>query len=175
MSTTTRALKSAKSGSRTRAALPPRNGPRSSRLPPAFLPVNPSSLVAKQGNGYNLFVPPLRKLIFEYCERSEQSSRMRSYLLNHVEDVARKNPHVEVVVKTRTLKPPVVRGLYLNNRDKVISLVDLEENGIVAKVKLLLESSGAKIKPLKRSDVVSVTPSARGIWSGLHTEDRYKI
>jgi large subunit ribosomal protein L43 len=63
----------------------------------------------------------------------------------------------------------------VNNRDKVISLVDLEENGIAAKVKLLLESSGAKIKALKRSDVVSITPSARGIWSGLHAEDRYKI
>jgi large subunit ribosomal protein L43 len=112
MSAAIKALKSAKVGSRTRAFIPPRHGPRPTRLSPAFLPVNPSNLVAKQGNGYNLFVPQLRKLIFEYCERSEQSSRMRSYLLNHVEDVARENPHVEVVVKTRTLKPPVIRGLY---------------------------------------------------------------
>ncbi|KAG8759500.1 hypothetical protein FRC14_005788 [Serendipita sp. 396] len=155
--------------------LPPRHGPKPSKLPPAFKPVHPSLLVSSQGNGYNLFVPQLRKLVFEYCERSEQSTKTRAYLLRNVEDLALAHPHVEVVVKTRTLKPPIVRGLYLNNRDKVISLVGLEETGIVAKVKLLLESSGAKIKALKRKEVVSVTPSTRGIWSSLHTEAPYKI
>jgi large subunit ribosomal protein L43 len=63
----------------------------------------------------------------------------------------------------------------VNNRDKVISLVGLEETGIAAKVKILLESSGAKMKPLKRAEVFSITPSTRGIWSGLHVDDPYKI
>jgi hypothetical protein len=110
--TTSQAVKAAVRKPRGRPPLPPRHGPRPSTLAPAFRPVSPSLLVAKQGNGYNLFVPQLRKLIFEYCERSEQSERARAYLLKHVEDVAHANPHVEVVVKTRTLKPPIVRGLY---------------------------------------------------------------
>jgi large subunit ribosomal protein L43 len=63
----------------------------------------------------------------------------------------------------------------VNNRDKVISLVGLEETGIAAKVKILLESSGAKMKSLKRAEVFSITPSTRGIWSGLHVDDPYKI
>lgn len=63
----------------------------------------------------------------------------------------------------------------MNNRDKVISLVGLEETGITAKVKILLESSGAKMKSLKNAHVFSVTPSTRGIWSGLHVDDVYKI
>jgi hypothetical protein len=91
---------------------PPRHGPRPRALPTASRPIHPSNLVARQGNGFTSFVPQLRKLIFEYCERSEQSAKTRGYLLNYVEDVARSNPHVEVVVKTRTLKPPIVRGLY---------------------------------------------------------------
>lgn len=91
---------------------PPRHGPRPRALPTASRPIHPSQLVARQGNGYTSFVPQLRKLIFEYCERSEQSTKARGYLLRHVEEVARNNPHVEVVVKTRTLKPPVIRGLY---------------------------------------------------------------
>lgn len=97
---------------RGRPPIPPRHGPKPSPLPPAFRPIHPSHLVARQGNGFNIFVPPLRKLVFEYCERSEQSSHVRSYLLKHVEQLARSNPHVEVVVKTRTLQPPIVRGLY---------------------------------------------------------------
>ncbi|CAG7846204.1 SubName: Full=Uncharacterized protein {ECO:0000313/EMBL:CCA70049.1} [Serendipita indica DSM 11827] len=167
----------AKAVTRLRIRPPPprKQGPRPTKLEPAFRPVPASQLVSSQGNGYNLYVPPLRKLVFEYCERSEQSARTRSYLLTHVEDLARANPHVEVVVKTRSHKPPVVRGLYLNNRDKVISLIGLEENGIVSKVKLILESTGAKIKPLKRDPVVSVTPSARGIWSSLHEQNPYDI
>lgn len=112
MSTVSRAVKAVARNPQRRIPLPPRHGPRPSALPPAFRPVNPSLLVAKQGNGYSLFVPQIRKLIFEYCERSEQSERTRAFLLRHVEDVARANPHVEVVVKTRTLKPPIVRGLY---------------------------------------------------------------
>ena len=65
--------------------------------------------------------------------------------------------------------------MLVNNRDKVISLVGLEETGITQKVKLLLEASGAKIKSLKHKDVVSVTESTRGIWSGLHADNIYKI
>jgi large subunit ribosomal protein L43 len=53
----------------------------------------------------------------------------------------------------------------------VIPLQRLEVNGIESKVQLILESSGAKIKPLKRGRVVeSTTESVRGIWSGLHVD-----
>lgn len=48
-------------------------------------------------------------------------------------------------------------------------------NGIEQKVQILLDSSGAKIKPLKRDAVVSRTEAARGIWSGLHVEEPFRI
>lgn len=63
----------------------------------------------------------------------------------------------------------------VNGRDKVIPLNKLEVTQISQKVKLLLDSSGAKIKPLKRLTVESTTPSARGIWSGMHVEKPYEI
>ena len=63
----------------------------------------------------------------------------------------------------------------VNNRDKVISLKGFEVTQIQQKVQLLLDSSGAKIVPLKRKTVVSTTESARGIWSGMHTPEPYKI
>lgn len=56
----------------------------------------------------------------------------------------------------------------MNNREKVIPLDELEVNQIQQKVQLLLDSSGAQIKSLKRKPVESVTEAVRGIWSGLH-------
>lgn len=57
----------------------------------------------------------------------------------------------------------------MNNREKVIPLKGFEVTGIQKKVVLLLDASGAQIKPLKGSRVVeSTTEATRGIWSGLH-------
>lgn len=64
--------------------------------------------------------------------------------------------------------PHSLLPLIVNNRDKVIPLKGLEVTAIQNKVQLLLDSSGAKIKPLKRRNVESTTEAARGIWSGLH-------
>lgn len=58
----------------------------------------------------------------------------------------------------------------VNGRDKVIPLNRLEVTGITQKVELLLDASGAKIKPLKRRPVESTTEAARGIWSGVHAD-----
>lgn len=58
----------------------------------------------------------------------------------------------------------------VNNRDKVIPLKGLTMGEINSKVHLLLDSSGAKIKPLKRKTVESRTEATRGIWSGVHGE-----
>lgn len=63
----------------------------------------------------------------------------------------------------------------MNDRDKVVPLNGFEVTGIQKKVQLLLDSSGAKIKPLKRRTVESSTEAARGIWSGLHVEEPFKI
>jgi large subunit ribosomal protein L43 len=63
----------------------------------------------------------------------------------------------------------------VNGRTKEIGLKGYEVSTIAQKVQLLLDSSGAKIKPLKRRTVESSSEAARGIWSGLHTEQPFKI
>ena len=89
--------------------------------------------------------------------------------------MARENPHLEVVVRQRPFKAPIVRGIYLNERDKVIPLNKLEPSSIEQKVQLLLDSSGAKIRPFKRA-VESTTEGARGMWSGFHErKEQFKI
>ncbi|KAJ8472460.1 hypothetical protein ONZ45_g1565 [Pleurotus djamor] len=133
-------------------------------------PIFRAQLRSRPSNGHSVFIPQIRKLVFEYCEKWPSSANTRTFLLTQLESVAREYPHVEVVVKQRNQDEPIVRGFYLNGRDKVIPLNGFEVTGIRSKVQLLLDSSGAKIKPLKRKTVESTTEAARGIWSGLHAD-----
>ncbi|KAG8968263.1 hypothetical protein FRC03_008129 [Tulasnella sp. 419] len=138
-------------------------------------PVLRAALSSKPANGHEHFVPQIRKIVFEYCDVRKSSDPLRRYLLRNAEDLAAQNPHVEIVVKQRPQKQPIVRGLYVNSRTKVIGLNGYDARTLEQKVQLLLDSSGAKIKSLKRRPVESMTESARGIWSGLHVEETFKI
>ncbi|KAF9456102.1 thioredoxin-like protein [Collybia nuda] len=133
-------------------------------------PVLRAQLRSLPANGHAAFLPHIRKLVIEYCDRWPTSANTRTFLLNHLQPLARANPHVEIVVKQRNHREPIVRGFYVNNRDKVIPLNGLEVTGIQRKIDLLLDSSGAKIRPLKRRNVKSTTEAARGIWSGVHAD-----
>ena len=82
------------------------------RIPPVTRPILQHQLISKAANGHRIFIPQCRKLVFEYCERSKSSARTRTWLLNSVEEIAKQNPHVEVVVKPRCFKEPIVRGFY---------------------------------------------------------------
>ncbi|KIK70383.1 hypothetical protein GYMLUDRAFT_149624 [Collybiopsis luxurians FD-317 M1] len=132
-------------------------------------PIIRAKLGSSPANGHASFLPQIRKLVVEYCDKWPSSANTRSFLLNHIQQVAHQNPHVELVVRQRTQKEPILRGFYVNGRDKVVALNGLEVTQIQKKVQLLLDSSGAKIKPLKKT-VESSTEAARGIWSGLHAE-----
>ncbi|CAE6415425.1 unnamed protein product [Rhizoctonia solani] len=142
---------------------------------PPYAPVLRAQLRTKPSNGHGAFVPQIKKLVFEYCDTWSSSARLRGYLLRNSGRLAQENPHVEVVVRQRPFKPPIVRGIYLNERDKVVPLNKLEPSSIEQKVQLLLDSSGAKIRPFKRS-VESTTEGTRGMWSGFHQGgEQFKI
>ncbi|KAF5337180.1 hypothetical protein D9611_003426 [Ephemerocybe angulata] len=128
----------------------------------------PAALRSRAANGHAAYVPAIRKLVFEFCTSWPTSQPTRTFLVNSLQKLARANPHVEVVARERVHREPIIRGFYANGRDKVISLKGLEPSGIRKKVELLLDSSGAKIKPLKSRPVESSTESVRGIWSGVH-------
>jgi large subunit ribosomal protein L43 len=63
-------------------------------------------------NGYAAFTPQIRKLVFEFCQNWPSSANTRTYILNRLKPLARDNPHVEIVVKQRNHKEPIVRGFY---------------------------------------------------------------
>ncbi|KAN0121477.1 Thioredoxin-like fold [Russula decolorans] len=139
-----------------------------SRFAPVTKPIFRAQLSSKHSNGHAAFVPQIRKIVFEYSQNWSSSANTRSYLHSNLQNLAHANPHIEVVVRQRNNRQPIVRGFYLNDNDKVIPLNGFEVTAIERKVQLLLDSSGAKIKSLKRRTIESTAESARGIWSGLH-------
>ena len=70
------------------------------------------SLKSYPANGHVTFVPQIRKLVFEYCDYWPSSTHTRTFLRKHVEQLARDNAHVEIVVRQRKYRQPIVRGFY---------------------------------------------------------------
>ncbi|WWD19696.1 hypothetical protein CI109_104160 [Kwoniella shandongensis] len=142
----------------------PRIIPSSSSLPKTF-PVP----------GYRHFLTPLRKLIFDYDAESPSQHGVRAFIRKPLMNLARANPDVEILVRRlKRGKAAVVRGHYVNGRDKVICVNRLEMDEVSNKVNILLNSSGAKVKHLKNStlEAAPASESARGIWSALHAQQK---
>ncbi|KAE8539464.1 hypothetical protein D1P53_004565 [Cryptococcus gattii VGV] len=100
------------------------------RLIPSF-----SSLPKTQPvQGYKHFVTPLRKLIFDYDAEAPAQHGIRSYIRKPLLEMARQNPDVEIVVRRlKRGKAAVLRGHYVNGRDKVICVNKLEANEVANK------------------------------------------
>ncbi|WWC91766.1 uncharacterized protein L201_006713 [Kwoniella dendrophila CBS 6074] len=142
--------------------------PRLTALTPAIPKSHPIT-------GYRHFLTPLRKLIFDYDAESPSQHGIRSFIRKPLINLARENPDVEFVVRRlKRGKAAVLRGHYVNGRDKVICVNRLEMDGVTNKVNLLLNSSGAKIKPLKNLtlEAAPTSESARGVWSALHDQSK---
>ncbi|KAG8892888.1 hypothetical protein FRB99_002377, partial [Tulasnella sp. 403] len=102
-------------------------------IAPVTAPVIRATLRSTPANGHVSFVPQIRKLVFEYCDVRHSSGPVRDYLLKDVEALAKKNPHVEFVVKQRPQRQPVIRGFYMNGRTKEIGLNGFEKNAVSQK------------------------------------------
>lgn len=75
-------------------------------------PIFRASLRSTQANGHSVFIPQCRKIVLEYCDKWPSSVNTRTFLLKHLQSVAKENPHVEFVVKQRNHKEPIARGFY---------------------------------------------------------------
>lgn len=61
----------------------------------------------------------------------------------------------------------MIKGQYINVREKAICVRNLEPEQIFNKATLLKEASGEKLKRTKKP-VTSINESVRGVWSPFH-------
>lgn len=95
---------------------------------------------------------------------------MNSFLRHKLPAFARLNPQIEIRVSPRPRKHPVIRGHYINGREKAICVRNLQPGQILAKAELLKAASGNKLKRVVRP-VFSSNESIRGIWDPYHVSN----
>jgi len=90
-----------------------------------------------------------------------------AFLRHSLPTFAAQNPQIEIRISPRPHKHPVIKGHYINGREKAICVRNLEKEQILEKATLLKEASGLKLKMVKKP-VSSKNDSVRGIWSPYH-------
>ncbi|KAH8084119.1 hypothetical protein HD553DRAFT_40853 [Filobasidium floriforme] len=123
--------------------------------------------------GYGHFTSPLRKVHLDYHCDSVAQRGLRAFIRDDLVEVAKANPDVEFVVRRlKQGKAALLRGHYVNGRDKVVCVNSLDRQQVANKLELILSSGGGKIKHLKNIQLEAGpgAESARGVWSGIHSE-----
>ncbi|KAK2741289.1 39S ribosomal protein L51, mitochondrial [Onygenales sp. PD_40] len=131
------------------------------------MPIQGVRAVTTSRNGVGAFILQCKRLDFHYCDWAGSSRGMNAFLKHTLPAFAAANPQIEIHISPRPKKHPVIRGHYINGREKAICVRNLEKEQVLAKATLLKEASGERLKRVKKP-VSSVTESVRGIWSPYH-------
>jgi len=129
--------------------------------------------VAKGQNGVGAFILQCKRLDFHYCDWAGSSKGMNAFIQKGLPKFARENPQIEITVSPRPHRHPVVKGHYINGREKAICVRNMTTDMVLEKATLLRDASGDKLKRVTKP-VTSVNESVRGIWSPYHGA-QYKI
>ncbi|KNE61023.1 hypothetical protein AMAG_06783 [Allomyces macrogynus ATCC 38327] len=129
------------------------------------MPPRPPLPIPVFKNGVGMFVPQIKRIVFNYCERSGSSRGLIDFFQRDLVQFAEAHPHVEMVVHPRPSKHPLVKGTFISGRQKVLCVKNMSSKEIQEHIKLLTEAADAHAKPAIKGGVVSSTPAVRGIWS----------
>ncbi|KAK5167649.1 39S ribosomal protein L51, mitochondrial [Saxophila tyrrhenica] len=127
--------------------------------------------IARRLKGAGAFVLQCKRLEFHYCDWAGSSRGMNAFLQTKLPAFARENPGVEVSVSPRPGKHPVIRGHFINGREKAICVRNMTPHEILDKALYMRSNSGEKMnKGTKagRNVVRSNNESVRGVWDPYH-------
>ena len=145
-------------------------------------------------NGVGAFILQCKRLDFHYCDWAGSSRGMkyepsmpnpalplsmdvltfttspRQFLNSPIFTAfTSTHPSIQIHISPRPNHHPIVRGLYINGREKVICVRNLEKEQILKKVELLRDASGEKLRRVKGGRVVgSLNEGVRGVWDPFH-------
>ncbi|KAG4306050.1 hypothetical protein PORY_000038 [Pneumocystis oryctolagi] len=134
------------------------------------MPIKAVRSVSISRNGIGAYIFQCKKIQFCYCDWAGSSRGMILFLRHMFSKFAQSHPYIEMIVSRRPGKHPILRGVYINGREKVICVRNLDPQQILKKAELLKNSSGAKLKKVKWP-VSSMNTSVRGIWSPFHQQN----
>ncbi|CAG98167.1 Mrpl51 [Kluyveromyces lactis] len=129
-------------------------------------------------NGVGAFVLPCKKITLQYCNWGGSSQGLRDFLTsNRMIQWAEKYPTIQFEI-VRKSGHPVIKGDYVNGRNKAICVKNLNIDNVENKLKLIRDASGEQLRHRTKNDNVdTLNDSVRGIWSPLHLSPaiRHKV
>jgi len=134
------------------------------------MPVRALQAVSTARNGVGAFILQCKRLDFHYSDWAGSSRGIKSFLKSRLFiNFTSAHPQIQVHISPRGNNHPIIRGSYINGREKVICVRNLEPGQILKKVELLRDASGEKLKRVKGGRMVtSLNQGVRGIWDPFH-------
>lgn len=120
---------------------------------------------------YAVFTLTISTLPLPFTDITPHSTFLRSPLLA---SFAKAHPQIIIHISPRPNTHPIIRGSYINGREKVICVRNLEKEQILQKVELLRDANGEKVKRVKGGRVVgSLNEGVRGVWDPFHGTNKH--
>ena len=104
----------------------------------------------------------LRSLLIQYCNRSGSSRGVKDYAERFLVPFAEANPQLSIAVSMRPGKHPYVRGWYVQDRPKRLSLINLSAEQVIERIQLLRDMRPIGLR--KNAKAFRTTPSIQGEW-----------
>ncbi|TKA21897.1 hypothetical protein B0A50_08594 [Salinomyces thailandicus] len=137
------------------------------------MPLEALRTVSRSQNGVGAFILQCKRLDFHYCDWAGSSRGMNTFLKQTLPAFARRHPGIEISVSPRPGRHPVIRGSYINGKQRAICVRNMQPTEILDKANLLKSASGEKLKRT-RQPVTSFNESVRGVWDPYHGHE-YKV
>ena len=112
----------------------------------------------------NRGVPQLKKLTVRWCNWGGSSRGMIEFIQHGLVPFAHENPSCEIVTELKRGRHPCLFAEYVRGFDKAVGVKNRSAEEISAVVAALRDSSGRKMKPMKKP-VLSRARSVQGRWT----------
>lgn len=112
----------------------------------------------------------LKELVIRYCDWGGSSRGIREFIAKDLVGFADANPQLKISVVRRNNMHPVVRGRYINGREKVADVKNISRNEVRHFTTRLRNQSGRKVKKFSKP-VITERPSIQGYWYGQVSYD----
>jgi large subunit ribosomal protein L43 len=103
---------------------------------------------------------------------------MNAFIQTHLPAFARANPGIELSISPRPGKHPVLRGYYINGREKSVCVRNKSPKEVLEMAEYLRGNSGEKVRKSNRAGrrvVQSANESVRGVWDSFHGKAIFKV
>ncbi|KAL4588257.1 hypothetical protein LXL04_001140 [Taraxacum kok-saghyz] len=106
----------------------------------------------------------LQKLTVSYCNWGGSSRGIRGFMESQLQAFKESNPQLEVVTELNRGQHPFLKGAYKNKNERVVSVMNMTPEDVLACATRLRNSLGRKVVKLKTRHVTK-HPSVQGTWT----------